>query len=164
MSMKKSTVVSTVIVVILIIIAIVIAVWNRPVNAPGTYPATGSQASGVSGQSAPLGTPANSPQPPITTQQPAAYIAGISGTVTLDTGKPYATRVTVYRAADPADPFVISSSTANGSYKIALPPGQYTLNAGTSTLPQCSKPSTSVGVGSSGYDTVNITCSYTMQH
>ena len=100
----------------------------------------------------------------------APYQSGITGSVMLGptcpvernppdpacADKPYATLVAVFRASDPAHPFALGQSAADGSFSFDLPPGDYTLGAGESNLPQCNHPS--VTVPAEGYATTTISC------
>lgn len=70
--------------------------------------------------------------------------------------KPYATAITVRRAGSSA-PFVIGTSDATGAFKLLLPPGSYTVTAGSGTkLPRCS--SVNVTVAAHAYTAVAISC------
>lgn len=70
--------------------------------------------------------------------------------------KPYATAIVVYREGSKT-PFVIGNSDSSGIFSFSLPPGSYTLSAGSgSTLPRCS--AASLTVPPKGYTNVNISC------
>ena len=98
------------------------------------------------------------------------YDSGIVGTVILGptcpvervppdpacADKPYATLVAVFRASDPVHAFVITQSGADGTFKVSLPPGDYTLGAGEKALPRCDHPA--VTVPPTGYATTTISC------
>ncbi|MDP2655132.1 MAG: hypothetical protein Q8P17_01040 [bacterium] len=98
------------------------------------------------------------------------YESGVKGTVSLGptcpvmrdppdpqcADKPYATTILVYRVGSNTV-IVTGKSNANGTFKISLPPGTYTLVAsGGAVLPRCS-PAEAV-VGQDGYVTTNISC------
>lgn len=98
------------------------------------------------------------------------YTSGIQGTISLGptcpvermppepacADKPYATTVRVYHAGISAV-FATAESNAAGIFKISLPPGSYTLTAGSgSMLPRCA--SVSAEVGPSGYAIVHVSC------
>jgi hypothetical protein len=70
--------------------------------------------------------------------------------------KPYATAIMVYRAGS-SSPFVIGNSNASGAFEFSLPPGSYTLTAGSGKmLPRCA--SVDVTVATSGYIATTISC------
>lgn len=98
------------------------------------------------------------------------YNSGVRGTVSLGptcpvermppdpvcADKPYATAVTVYRSGS-KQPFIIGNSDANGTFQFSLPPGSYTLTAGSGTmLPRCS--SIPLTIAPDAYTTTNISC------
>ena len=100
----------------------------------------------------------------------APYQSGVSGTVTLGptcpvmkdppdpacADKAYATTISVSRAGSSAV-FATGASDADGIFRIALPPGDYTVSAhGGSQLPRCS-PVTAT-VGATGYTATDISC------
>lgn len=98
------------------------------------------------------------------------YNSGVQGTVSLGptcpvqrmppdpacADKPYATAVLVYRASSKT-PFVIGNSNTDGTFQFSLPPGSYTLAAGSgTTLPRCS--SIPVTVVPDIYTEISIPC------
>ncbi len=98
------------------------------------------------------------------------YNSGIRGTVMLGptcpvmrnppdpncADKPYKTMVVVFKASDPAHPFIITQSNAEGKFEASVPPGEYTLGAGESNLPRCDHPA--VTVKANGYTSALISC------
>jgi hypothetical protein len=100
----------------------------------------------------------------------APYTSGIQGTVLLGptcpvermppdpscADKPYATTIVVHHAGASAV-FATATSDATGAFKISLPPGSYTLTAGSgSMLPRCA--SVNAEVAPTGYVTAHISC------
>lgn len=98
------------------------------------------------------------------------YNSGIRGTVSLGptcpvmrippdpqcADKPYAVAITVYRAGSQT-PFIIGSSNASGAFELSLPPGSYTLSAGSGTmLPRCAE--VEVTVSANKYISTAISC------
>lgn len=98
------------------------------------------------------------------------YNSGVRGTVLLGptcpvervppdpacADKPYATAIIVYRSGS-SSPFVIGNSDASGAFQFSLPPGSYTLSAGSGTmLPRCNP--ADITVGPTGYVTADISC------
>jgi len=98
------------------------------------------------------------------------YNSGVRGTVLLGptcpverippdpacAEKPYATAIVVYHA-NSTMPFMLGNSDATGAFKFSLPPGDYTLKAGgTSMLPRCNQ--IDVTVAANGYATADISC------
>ncbi len=98
------------------------------------------------------------------------YTTGVRGTVSLGptcpvmrippdpqcADKPYAVAITVYRAGS-RTPFIVGSSNVNGAFELPLPPGSYTLSAGSgTTLPHCAE--VEVTVAARGYVSTTISC------
>ena len=98
------------------------------------------------------------------------YNSGVSGTVLLGptcpvmrdppdpqcADRPYATEIVV-RHAGVSSVFLTGSSDANGLFKFALPPGSYSIIAGSGKmLPRCNKTNVTVLPGS--YATTTISC------
>lgn len=54
--------------------------------------------------------------------------------------KPYRTLVVIFHKSDPVHAFAVINSDASGKFSAALPPGEYTLGAGESSLPRCDHP------------------------
>ena len=70
--------------------------------------------------------------------------------------KPYATSVLVYRAGAKT-PFVIGNSDKDGTFSFSLPPGSYTLAAGSDKpLPRCA--GAAITVPADGYVSTTISC------
>ncbi len=81
----------------------------------------------------------------------APYRSGISGTILRGptcpveydadendcSDKPYATLVAIYRASDSARAIVLTRSDEEGKFEVSLPPGEYLVGAGESTIPSC---------------------------
>ena len=99
-----------------------------------------------------------------------AYHSGVQGTVSLGpvcpverippdpacADKPYATAVLIYRTGSDA-PFVIGASDSAGHFKLSLPPGSYSVTAGSGkTLPRCAREDAAVVPDE--YTTVDISC------
>lgn len=98
------------------------------------------------------------------------YASGVRGTVTLGptcpveqyppsascADKPYQTLISIFRQSDMAHAFVITQSDAQGVFSASLPPGDYTIEAGQSSIPRCAK--VSVVVGPSAYAIADISC------
>ncbi len=98
------------------------------------------------------------------------YQSGVRGTVTLGptcpveripldpacAPKPFATAITVYHAGV-STPFIIGNSDSKGTFRFALPPGDYVLKAGSGgVLPRCAD--ATVTVPPSGDATTAISC------
>jgi hypothetical protein len=98
------------------------------------------------------------------------YKSGVRGTVSLGPTCPvqrippdpqcadrgYATTVVVHHTGS-SSTFATGKSDVNGAFEFSLPPGTYTLTAGSGTmLPRCNP--TEVTVGASGYATTTISC------
>jgi hypothetical protein len=70
--------------------------------------------------------------------------------------KPYAAAILVYRTGS-GTPFIIGNSDMNGAFQFSLPPGSYTINAGSGkTLPRCTP--VDVVVPANGYASTTISC------
>lgn len=99
------------------------------------------------------------------------YNSGITGSVMLAptcpvmrdppepqcAAKPYATVVKIYHRNNLTQPFATVKSGEDGTFKISLPPGEYSVGAGESTtLPRCDiVPAT---VEPTGYTSVDVPC------
>ena len=98
------------------------------------------------------------------------YTSGIAGTVMLGptcpvmrnppdpacADKPYQTMVVIFRASDPVHAFTFTQSDTAGNFAVSLPPGEYRVGAGESSLPRCAQvPAT---VEAAGYTEVRISC------
>ena len=70
--------------------------------------------------------------------------------------RPLATLVTVFRESDPVRAVAILESDAEGRFEVSLPPDEYIVSAGESTLPSC--PQTLATVESEGYTNIVISC------
>lgn len=99
-----------------------------------------------------------------------AVNSGVRGTVSLGptcpverippdpacADKPYAAAILVYRAGS-GTPFIIGNSDMSGAFQFSLPPGSYTINAGSGkTLPRCTP--VNVIVPTDGYASTTISC------
>lgn len=99
------------------------------------------------------------------------YKSGIRGTVMLGptcpvermppdpqcAEKPYQTTVTISRASSPSQIFASVHSAADGTFEASLPPGDYIVSAGgTTMLPRCAQ--TPATVGASGYTQITVSC------
>jgi len=99
------------------------------------------------------------------------YTSGIQGTVMLGptcpvmrdppdpacADKPHQTTVSVFRTVDTVHAFATAKTGTDGTFKISLPPGSYTVNAaGGTTLPRCTQ--TPATVASTGYTNITISC------
>ena len=70
--------------------------------------------------------------------------------------RPYATAITVYRSGVKI-PFIIGNSSAAGTFTFSLPPGSYTLVAGSGgTLPRCGE--VTAAVVPDEYTVADISC------
>ena len=97
--------------------------------------------------------------------------SGVQGTVTLGptcpvervppdpqcADKPYATRISVARAADPTLTVATTESDAQGTFQLTLTPGEYIVSAaGGNTLPRCSPVDATVSAGT--FTPLSISC------
>lgn len=100
----------------------------------------------------------------------APYTSGVRGTVLFGPAcpvmkdpleeqcadKPYATLVAIFRADDPVHAYVLTKSDAEGAFEASLPPGDYSIGAGESMLPQCEH--VGITVLPSVYASTTISC------
>lgn len=70
--------------------------------------------------------------------------------------KPYSTLIAVFKVTDPVHAIILTKSNADGSFKISLPPGEYILGAGESSLPRCNHPQ--ITVKANTYSSITISC------
>ncbi len=70
--------------------------------------------------------------------------------------KPYQTQISVFPVNDPVHALLFTSSRANGTFKVLLPPGEYALGAGEKPLPRCEHPQ--VTVLANAFSEVVISC------
>ena len=70
--------------------------------------------------------------------------------------KPYKTLITIFPANDPVHAFAFTNSKEDGTFSVALPPGEYILGAGESRFPNCEHPK--VTVKADMFTETNISC------
>jgi hypothetical protein len=70
--------------------------------------------------------------------------------------RPLSTTVAVFRKNNPAAPFAVGKSDAQGAFEFALPPGEYVVGAGESQLPHCTQ--TPATVGPNTYTAIVVEC------
>lgn len=134
-----------------ILIAIVaIAVVAGAIYA--SHPNTAISPAQTGGQAASTTVATSTPASPA--QGILPYQSGVKGRVLLD-GNPYQTLVVVFRASDLVHAIVFGSTTPDGAFSFALPPGDYTVGAGESANPQCSHNAVTVGTTTYTHTTVN---------
>lgn len=155
----KASALATVIVAVLVLVGI--GYWMS--SGTGPAPSGGSDVRGT-------GEPSATSTAEIPTPGILPYTSGVRGIVMLGptcpverippdpacADKPFATTITVHRSGASAT-FAKGESDASGRFSISLPPGEYTLSAGSgSMLPRCAP--TDASVGSTGYTSVSISC------
>ncbi|HEY5383147.1 MAG TPA: hypothetical protein VIJ88_01165 [Candidatus Paceibacterota bacterium] len=70
--------------------------------------------------------------------------------------KPLQTLVSIFRASDLAHVVMQIQSNASGTFEVSLPPGNYMVGAGESSLPRCTQ--TPAVVASNTYTTMVVPC------
>jgi len=102
---------------------------------------------------------------------PTTYVSGAQGTITLGPqcpvvregeeekckDKPYQTIIQVFAKENVSSPPTMTSSDANGYFKVALQPGSYILLlTGGATFPICAEQEVTVIAGQ--FQTVDLSC------